>query len=224
MAGNAEAVELSAVASTLAEADLGRPSPCPPWTVGDLFCHVLIAVGRIAEVLAEPANGTAEAALIRTRDYYRRDQRFAAATNADRIETARALSARLRSATAISAELTRRWQDAARLLTAAPPDQVIRTRHGDRMLLADFACTRIVELGVHGLDLAAGLDLQPWLTDQAADVLEDLLLPAGGAAVLQAQLGCDRPGLVARLTGRAELSPTETALIRDAGAARLALG
>jgi hypothetical protein len=32
---------------------------------------------------------------------------------------------------------------------------VVLTRHGDRMLLTEFLRTRVLELAVHGLDLAA---------------------------------------------------------------------
>ena len=66
---------------------------------------------------------------------------------------------------------------------------------------------------MHGLDLAAALDREPWMTIQAAQVTEDLLLPAGAAAGLRAETGWDRVGLVARLTGRHPATPAETGLI-----------
>jgi hypothetical protein len=100
----------------------------------------------------------------------------------------------------------------------------VRTRHGDRMLLSDFAVTRVVELAVHGLDVAAGLGRRPWLTDDAAAVLEDLMLPGGSAGALAARLGCDRAGLIARLTGRTPLSAADQAALAESGVAILALG
>ena len=220
----AEAAALSEVAAGLTDADLARASPCPPWTVGELFCHVLIAVDRVGQALGEPE--VTGPGLIAAADYYRPDQRFSASTNADRIDTARILAGRLAGdgAAGIAAELDRRCAVSVALLDAAPADRTVRTRHGDRMLLTDFARTRLVELAIHGLDLAAGLGRPPWLSSQAAAVLTELLLPAGGEAQLRAQLGCDRVGLIARLTGRPELSAAQAQLLRAAGVTVLTLG
>jgi uncharacterized protein (TIGR03083 family) len=220
-----EAAALSWVVAELDGTDLSRPSPCPPWTVGALICHVLIAADRIAQALAEP-DGAAADNLISTAAYYRPDERFSAATNADRIATAQSLADRLVPAgpRALAAELDHRCAASAELLMAAPADRVVRTRHGDRMLLTDFARTRVVELGVHGLDVAIGLNRQWWLTDMAAGILEDLLLPAASPPQVRAALGCDRTGLIARLTGRIAISAADARRLADLGVARLALG
>jgi uncharacterized protein (TIGR03083 family) len=219
---DAEAGVLLTVVSGLTDADLAEPSPCAPWTVGELACHVLIGAGRIGPALADPEG--ADDPLISTAEYYRRDQRFSAATNADRIETARALARQLSGPGAMAAELGRRCRQSAELLAAAPPGRTVITRHGDRMMLLDFARTRVVELALHGLDLAQGLSRQPWLTSEATDVLEELLLPAGGSGQLCRALACDRAGLIARLTGRASLSGAEQQVLRDADIASLAFG
>ena len=217
-----EAAALAAVAGKLSPGDLNRASPCPPWTAGQLLCHVLIGADRIRQALAEPDDPRGP--LVSTADYYRPDERFSATTNADRIQTAETLAARLDGPAAIAAELRTRCQQAHDLLAAAPDGRTVRTRHGDRMLLADFAVTRVVELGVHGLDLATALGRPPWMTGPAAAVLTGLLLPGGGASRLCGLLGCDPAGLVARLTGRAALSPADSQLLADAGVVRLALG
>jgi uncharacterized protein (TIGR03083 family) len=218
----AEGTALCTVLATLTSADLDRASPCPPWTVGELTCHVIIGASRITQALLLP--GDAEVTLITTTGYYRPDERFSVAVDADRIDTARDLARRLGSADAISAGLTRACAEAVALLSQAAADQAVRTRHGDRMLLTDFARTRVVELGLHGLDLAIALARPPWLTGEAATVLEELLLPAGNAADLRAELACDRTALIALLTGRAAPSPAEAAALARAGAVRLALG
>ena len=218
---DAEAAALLTVVSGLTDADLAEPSPCAPWTVGELACHVLIGANRIGPAMAEPER--ADDTLITTAEYYRRDQRFSAATNADRIETARALARQLSGPGAIAAELGRRCRESAELLAAAPPGRTVITRHGDRMLLIDFARTRVVELALHGLDLAQGLSRQPWLTSEATDVLEELLLPAGSSKLCRA-LACNRAGLIARLTGRASLSRAEQQVLRDADIAVLIFG
>jgi uncharacterized protein (TIGR03083 family) len=220
----AEAAALSRVVAGLDSADLGRPSPCPPWTVGELVCHILIAADRIREALAQPE--PTEPGLVSTAAYYRPDERFSATTNADRIATAHALAERLApgGGRALAAELDQRCAVSADLLMTARSDRVVRTRHGDPMLLTDFARTRVVELGLHGLDVAIGLHREPWLTDQAAVILTDLLVPDGRAALVSAQLGCGRVGLIAGLTGRNALSPAGERALADLGIARLVLG
>ncbi|MGH3303908.1 MAG: maleylpyruvate isomerase N-terminal domain-containing protein, partial [Streptosporangiaceae bacterium] len=211
----AEAAALCTAVAGLTAADLGRASRCAPWTAGDLACHVIVGARRIGQAAVGPDDPTA--ALITTVGYYRPDERFSAAVDADRIGAARNLARQLGSADAIRAELARACTEAVALLTQAPADRTIRTRHGDRMLLADFARTRVVELGLHGLDLAIALDRPPWLTGEAAAVLEELLLPAGNAARLRAELGRDRAALIAVLTGRAVPAPAEAAVLASAG-------
>lgn len=220
----AEAAALCRVVAGLTNADLERPSPCPPWTIAGLLCHVIIATDRVRP--ATEAAGHAHGELVTAAGYYRPDDRFSATVNADRIDIAADLAARLGTVAAIRAELTTATERTLAILVAAPAGQLVGTRHGDRMLLSEFAVTRVVELAVHGLDLAAGLDREPWLTSEAAVVLMDLLLP-GGASTAQAlctRLECDRTGLVARLTGRIALSATDSAVLAECGLTRLALG
>jgi uncharacterized protein (TIGR03083 family) len=229
----AEAAALAGATATLTDADLARPSPCPPWTIAALLCHVIIATGRVDQAVAAGREGAAgrEAAraagdpLVDARGYYRPDERFSAAVNADRIDIAAGLAARLATAAAIRDELAAACDRTLATAESAPPDLEVRTRHGDRMLLTGFLVTRVVELGVHGLDLAGGLDREPWLTAPAAEVIEDLLLPEPGLGDrLRGRLGCDRTGVISRLTGRVPLAPAEQSVLAAAGVTRLALG
>ncbi len=82
----AEAQSLAAGLASVPAAAFSQVSRCPPWTIGELLRHVATGAGRICGMLAEPeppASGLVSAAR-----YYRADQRFSAATNADRIATA----------------------------------------------------------------------------------------------------------------------------------------
>jgi len=235
LAAEAEALQAALTGLTVQESSL--PSPCAPWTVGELLCHVVIGAGRVAQALAEPepsdpglaspgtaSSGTASSGTAGTADYYRQDNRFSAAVDADRIATARALARELGEPEQMTRELGRRCRETVSLLASAPPDRTITTRHGDRMLLTDFAGTRLVELAVHGLDLAAGLGRPPWLTEEAADVLENLWLPPGTARRVRDQTRCGRVTLIAWLTCRADASPAERRLLNEAGARFPALG
>ena len=220
----AETRALSGVAAGLTQAELDRPSPCPPWRIADLLCHVIIATGRIGPAIDAAAE--ASGALVTAAGYYRPDQRFSAGVNADRIDIAAALAVRLGTAESMCAELNNASSGSLTLLESCPAGQRVRTRHGDLMLLSEFAATRVVELAVHGLDLAAGLGRSPWLTAEAATVVEKVLLPGGATAAraLRERLGCDSSGLIARMTGRTLLSDADSATLASYGVAELSLG
>ncbi len=218
----AESGRLSEAVARLDDAAFARPTRCDPWTVADLVFHVAMTMRRLPGMLAAPA--PSGAALVCAAEYYRPDQRFSAATNADRIESARRGAAGLAGAAARARDVSQARQQAWAALRDAPAGRVVQTRHGDLMLLAEFLRTRVLELAVHGLDLAAALDRGPWMTAPAAAVTEDLLLPAAAAAGLRADTGWDQVTLIAALTGRRPVTPAQTQLIQASGAGRLALG
>ena len=180
----AEARQLSGVLAGLDEAAFARPTACDPWTVAELVCHMRMAVGRLPGMLAAPEPAGPD--LVPAAGYYRADQRFSPATNADRIQSAQRGAAALAGAAARARDFDAARRQAESALRDAAPGRVVRTRHGDPMLVTEFLRTRVLELAVHGLDLAAALDREPWMTFQAAQVTEDLLLPAGAAG------GCGR--------------------------------
>jgi uncharacterized protein (TIGR03083 family) len=216
-----EAGRLTEIISGVHDAALDRASPCQPWTVRELLCHVRIGVRRVPAMLAEPEPPPGP--VVDAPGYYRPDQRFSPAVNDDRIATAQRAARAAGPAPALARDLDQAWRDAWALMRGAPQGRVVRTRHGDIMLLTEFARTRVLELAVHGLDLAAGLDRPPWLTDAAAAVVEELVLPAGSARLLD-EAGWDRPTLVAMATGRLPFRPSDSALMERHGLRRLALG
>jgi uncharacterized protein (TIGR03083 family) len=216
-----EAGRLTEIISGVQDAALDRASPCPPWTVRELLCHVRIGVGRVQTVLAEPEPPPGP--LVDAPGYYRPDQRFSPAVNDDRIAIAQRAARAAGPAPELARALDQAWRDAWELMHDVPQERVVRTRHGDRMLFTEFVRTRVLELAVHGLDLAAGLDRPPWLTGAAAAVVEELVLPAGSARLLE-EAGWDRPALVAMATGRLPFGPSDAALMERHGLRRLALG
>jgi hypothetical protein len=169
-------------------------------------------------MLAGPAPARAE---VSATDYYRPDQRFSAETNALRVEAARQHG----GGPALAEEFARLWPEVDRLCAAEPGDRVVRTRHGDPMLLSAFLLTRVVELAVHGLDLAAALEREPWTTPEAAAEVEELLLPGDGprAAALPV-LGWDRRAFLAKATGRSPLTAAESERVARLGVTWLTLG
>ncbi|MEU4338663.1 maleylpyruvate isomerase N-terminal domain-containing protein [Micromonospora lupini] len=244
----AECVRLTDILSEVDDADLDRPTPCPPWTVRELIAHVRTGAGRLADMLAASAPPRAE---VDAAGYFGAakftPQVDAARIDAARIDAARSEAARSEAAwsdaawseaarsdaariggdgrvagrAALAVEFEKAWQAADAAVADAPPDRVLRTRHGDAMSLTEFLRTRVVEVGVHGLDLAAALGRPPWLTPQAEAVIADLLTdgrppPAG--------LRWDRLTLIRKTTGRATLTAPEQATIDAAGFRWLVFG
>ena len=76
------------------------------------------------------------------------------------------------------------------------------------MLLSEFLLTRVVEVAVHGLDLADALGREPWLTSQAADLVQSLLLGPDGAATLE-KLGWGQLRFLRKATGREPITGEE---------------
>jgi uncharacterized protein (TIGR03083 family) len=217
----AEAERLSEVVLALDEAAFSRPSPCPPWSVAEPLYHVCIGAGRVSGMLAEPepAAGPATSAVA----YFRPDQRFSPEANRDRIAVARRGAAALGSGCAVARDYDLAWRETRAQVRRAPQGRLVRTRHGDRMLLTEFLRTRVLELAVHGLDLAAGLGRPPWMTESAAAVVEEMILPGAATERLLDEAGWDRPTLVAKATGRLPLSQPEAALLGRHGLRRLCL-
>jgi uncharacterized protein (TIGR03083 family) len=218
----AEAERLSEEVSAMDAAGFGRPSSCPPWTVGDLLGHVRIGVGRVPAMLAapEPSPGP----LTSAPGYYRPDLRFSPVTNRDRIAAAQQAAAALGGGPDLARAFDQAWREAWAAVRAAAPGRLVLTRHGDRMLFTEFLRTRVLELAVHGLDLASGLGRLPWLTEAAANVVTGLLVDADVAARLLAESGWDQVTLIAKATGRAPATPADDALFERHALRRLSLG
>ncbi|MFE2518108.1 hypothetical protein ACFXG9_22635 [Streptomyces mirabilis] len=66
----------------------------------------------------------------------------------------------------------------------------------------------MVEVAVHGLDLADALGREPWLTSQAADLVQGLLLGPNGAAALE-KLGWGQLHFLRKATGREPITREE---------------
>lgn len=211
-----ECARLGEVLRGVDETDLDRPTDCRPWTVRELLAHVRTGAGRLVDMLAAPAPPRAE---VDAAAYYGA-AKFAPPVDAARIDSGRR-EARELDGPALVADFDRAWRDALAAVDAQPPGRVVRTRHGDAMALAEFLRTRVVEVGVHGLDLAAALDREPWLTPTAAEVVAGLL--TGGRPV-PAELGWDRLTLIGKATGRADLTARERAVLGATGFRWLSFG
>lgn len=215
-----EAGRLAQAVTGLSEADWRRPTGCVPWRVRDLLGHVRVVIAWLPGMLAAESPVRAE---VSAAEYYRPDERFAEGTNAARILVAQQHAAAQGGGEALAADFAETWRRVHALCLAEPDGRIVRTRHGDAMLLSEFLLTRVVELAVHGLDLAAALDREPWLTSEAGDAVEGLLLDGAGAATVR-RLGWDQVTFLRKATGREPISEAEAQAVRRAGIRWLTLG
>jgi uncharacterized protein (TIGR03083 family) len=195
-----------------------RPTRCDPWTARELLGHICVVLGWLPAMLDAEAPAHAE---ISAAEYYRPDHRFDPATNAARIALGRERVEQVPVST-LPSEFAKTWSEVASRCRPEHEDRVVRTRHGDAMLLSDFLTTRVVEVAVHGLDLADALTLEPWLTPPAADLVLALLL--GDAAPRAGELNWSRARLLRKATGREPLTDAENDQLKRLGIRWLALG
>ncbi|PRY32879.1 maleylpyruvate isomerase N-terminal domain-containing protein [Pseudosporangium ferrugineum] len=219
VAFRAEADALVGALGELAPAAWDRATRCAPWRVRDVVGHVITVLARVPDMIAAPEPPRADTTAT---GYYRRDHRFSGTANTARVDAARGRAAGLDGA-AIVRQLA---ETATAVVTSCGPEgdgRIVRTRHGDAMLLTDFLSTRVVEVAVHGLDVADALEQRPWLTAAAARHLQQLLFGADWQAAVSA-LGWDPVTLLRKTGGRAPVTPDEAADLARLGLRPLTLG
>ncbi|MDA1360142.1 maleylpyruvate isomerase N-terminal domain-containing protein [Glycomyces luteolus] len=214
---NRESEQLSTVLDGLDHGDWTAPTRCTPWDAAALAAHITMTLARLCPMLdaPEPPEAAVDAA-----GYYRPDERFSPDVNEIRIDSAAEAAAAGGPAVAARFHATRRTLE--RCANEAPGRRVT-TRHGDPMTLEDFLTTRVVEVAVHGIDLADALDRPRWTTPEAAAHVAALLLGPDHATVL-AGLGLGPVAFIAKATGRDDFTAAERAAVEARGITWLALG
>ncbi|MBB6172362.1 uncharacterized protein (TIGR03083 family) [Nocardiopsis mwathae] len=172
----AEVSRLVRVLSGLSEEEVVRPTRCSPWDVAALAVHTVGALDRVGVMLGAEAPGRA---VVGAAGYYRPDVRLSAEVDADRVRSAVEVAARRSDAGEMGRVCAGVWRGLEPRLAREPVDRVVLTRHGDAMLLTDFLVTRVVELVLHGVDLADALGREPWPDGAALGVVERLAFGGG---------------------------------------------
>jgi uncharacterized protein (TIGR03083 family) len=181
-----------------------RPTRCEPWSARELLTHVLVACGRLPGMLRTPAP---ESASVSALQYFRND-RLGGTTDPERIETVRHDAARFPTGPLVVDAVAAATRSMVVCAQAEPPHRRVRTRWNDDMLLDEYLRTRVLELAVHGLDLASAVGAEPWLSEPAAVVTEQVLTEGCDGDELGA-LGWDRRTLIEKATGRAAVTTEE---------------
>ncbi|GAA1653888.1 maleylpyruvate isomerase family mycothiol-dependent enzyme [Actinoplanes couchii] len=204
-----ETAAFGAALDTLTDAHWDLPTRCTPWTVRGLTGHVITVLSRVPDMIAAPAPPAPDTTAT---GYYRPDERFSQAANDLRVRTGQAR--------AVSPASFRRTVTAMlHAVDGCAPSRLVTTRYGDHMLLTDFLTTRVVELAVHGLDVADALGRPAWLTPQASSAVLELLFGTG-----RPDLDWPPETILRRATGRAPVTTAQSQQMTEAGLRPLTLG
>lgn len=193
------------------------PTRCPPWDVRVLVGHMVRDLDRVLTYIADPAP---EGAITDAVTYF---QSYDPRAEGPRITEG---SIEVADRYGTPAELVDGFDSTSRhcLEDAGreDPARLLGTRLTS-IRLDEFLKTRILEMGVHGLDLAAALDRRPWLTPAAASVVLSILLGLFGNDPAPA-LGWSDLTFIETATGRRPLTEAERAVLGDRAAAFPLLG
>lgn len=213
-----ESRRLATVLAGLAPAAWETPTRCAPWDVKALAAHITMTLARLGPMLDAPAP---ETATVDAPGYYRPDERFSQTVNDIRIDSA--TSAAGDGGRAIAARFATTSLAALERCAAEPAGRLVTTRHGDPMTLTDFLTTRVVEVAVHGIDLADAIGRPHWTSPEATAVVTELLLGPGHEHAL-AGFGMDPVDFIAKATGRDAFTDDQRAVAEAHGLTWLSLG
>jgi uncharacterized protein (TIGR03083 family) len=153
----------------LKEADFDLPTRCEAWNVKELLAHMYRDVERTIVGLHEKGAGEPDSDAV---TYWKTYDPIADGPSiADR--------AKLRAASYGSAhELAVVWDDmwkrSVDMAMGQPPSRPVMT-WGPILTLEHFITTRVVEITVHGMDMADALERDAWATQEAVDLTTEVL-------------------------------------------------
>jgi len=206
-----ESARVSEVALGLPEEAFGLPTRCPPWAVKGLLGHMWRDVDRILVYLDEPAPPAADTTEV---TYFRS---YAPVTDAPEISRR---AEEVAEGFAVGADLARsfdqRWRDAVDAARREDHRRVVRTFRPS-LLLPDYLATRVLEMAVHGLDLAHALGREAWNTPEGTSIVREILVGLLGTEP-PASLSWDDVGFIETGTGRRGFSDDERAILGDRAA------
>ena len=192
--------------SDLPEGAFARPTRCPAWDVKGLVGHLWRDVDRLVTCLdLEPApEPTCDGA-----SYFNAYDPVADASSI----AGQSLEVAARYDTGAAAVAAFDEHRSACIVAVRPlaPERLVRTRIAT-MRLDEFVKTRVLELAVHGLDLAIALDSRPWLTPGGEGVTVAILDGLLGRP-LPPSLAQDRVGFIEKGTGRRPLTAADRAAL-----------
>jgi uncharacterized protein (TIGR03083 family) len=197
-----ECQRVSDVVLDLPEDAFSRQTRCSAWNVKELLAHMYRDVLRVFTGLSESAPEAADTDSV---SYWRAYAPVDDAT--DIADRAKDIAAQHETGRAMAEAWDDLWRRSAGLAESADRSRVVRT-WGPKLTLDDLLRTRVLEITVHGTDLAAALGRPPWATEDGLGITNAILVALLG---LDLPVGLDWDGvtLAEKGTGRSALTDTE---------------
>jgi uncharacterized protein (TIGR03083 family) len=197
-----ECQRISSVADALTEPDFARPTRLPVWNVKEVLAHLCLEVEATTAVLDELPPAVVQTSAVSYWRSYDPD-----AEGGPIADAARERAATFASGAELAEIWGEVWRSAVHVASLHDGSRAVR-EEGLGMTLNDFLETRVVEVTVHGLDLADALGRPAWASLEAlrtTTITLDALLgiPAPSA------LAWDDVTFVEKATGRRPLTSDE---------------
>ena len=204
----AECERVSDVVLDLPVDAYSRQTRCSAWDVKELVAHMYRDVLRVFTGLSEPGPEAADTDSV---TYWRA---YAPVGDAkDIADRAKEIAAQHETGHAMAEAWDDLWRRSVALAETADRNRVVRT-WGPMLTLDDLLRTRVLEITVHGTDLAAALGRPPWATEDGLGITNAILL-----ALLDSELpeglDWDEVTLAEKGTGRSALNDTERDTLGD---------
>ena len=207
----AQCKELAALVGELGDDEWDRPTRCPGWTVSELVAHCEGMLVRLVGANAEPVEGEAEIDRV---GYYRydpegpREGEDASKTFSEVIRDRVIDEVGGRSGAELRESLESSIDAAMAGVREIPADRVIKRSGHPRMTFGEFVASRVLEFGVHSMDLGhatlRGERVHPDAIPVITGILDGLL-----AAPLPKAIGWDPRTYILTGTGRRHLLNNE---------------
>jgi uncharacterized protein (TIGR03083 family) len=190
----------------LTEEDFARPTRCTAWNVKELLGHLYRDVDRINQALSHP--GPAEPDHDSVSYWHAYDPIADAPDIADR---AKQLAAAHTTGKDLVSAWDQMWPRALEAAVRADQSRVVVT-WGPALTLNELLKTRVLEVTIHGADLADALDREPWATPDGLGITNAILRGLMGAD-LPRDLGWDEVTFMEKGSGRGELTAEERGIL-----------
>ncbi len=198
----AECGLVSEVVGGLSEDEFGLPTRCPPWDVKVLLAHMWRDMDRVRTALATAPPAEADTTAV---TYWRSYDPVVDAP--DISDRAREVAAGFATGAGLARSFGQNWREGLEAARREDLGRIVVT-WGPALRLDEFLATRVLEIGVHGLDLAAALGRDPSITSGGVAVVRGILVGLLGQEP-PAVLGWDDVAFIEVGTGRRPLAANE---------------
>jgi uncharacterized protein (TIGR03083 family) len=194
---------------TLSEEEFERPTRCPAWNVKELLGHMYRDVDRANTGLAAPPPPGIDTDSV---SYWRRyDPAPRSQDSVDVADRAKQIAGEFETGSGLADAWDQMWRTAIDRAGEEDPDRHIVT-WGPVLTLEEFLKTRVLEITIHGADLADALRRAPWASEAGVRITKEILLGLLGQELPEA-LGWDDLTFVEKGSGRGAITNDERAIL-----------